>query len=36
MAAVVANGNELGSSIDVNDAAKHIFGIVLMNDWSAR
>uniref|UniRef100_A0A7N0UEC3 Fumarylacetoacetase n=1 Tax=Kalanchoe fedtschenkoi TaxID=63787 RepID=A0A7N0UEC3_KALFE len=36
MAAVVGPGNELGKPIDVNDAADHIFGLVLMNDWSAR
>ncbi|PWA36687.1 fumarylacetoacetase [Artemisia annua] len=36
MAAVVGPGNELGKPIDVNDAADHIFGVVLMNDWSAR
>ncbi|KAL2932297.1 Fumarylacetoacetase [Bienertia sinuspersici] len=36
MAAVVGPGNELGKSIDVNNAADHIFGLVLMNDWSAR
>ena len=33
-AAVVGPGNELGKPIDVNDAADHIFGVVLMNDWS--
>lgn len=36
MAAVVGPGNELGKPIDVNEAADHIFGLVLMNDWSAR
>ncbi|KAL2932296.1 Fumarylacetoacetase [Bienertia sinuspersici] len=36
IAAVVGPGNELGKSIDVNNAADHIFGLVLMNDWSAR
>ncbi|XP_057497953.1 fumarylacetoacetase-like [Actinidia eriantha] len=36
MAVVVGPGNELGKSIDVNEAADHIFGLVLMNDWSAR
>ncbi|MBA0866569.1 hypothetical protein Goshw_022342, partial [Gossypium schwendimanii] len=36
MAAVVGPGNELGKAIDVNEAADHIFGLVLMNDWSAR
>jgi len=35
--AFVGVGNELGSRIDVNKAAEeHIFGLVLMNDWSAR
>jgi fumarylacetoacetase len=29
-------GNKLGESIDVNKAHEHIFGYVLMNDWSAR
>lgn len=33
-AAVVGPGNELGKPIDVNNAADHIFGVVLMNDWS--
>ncbi|XP_059307149.1 fumarylacetoacetase-like [Lycium ferocissimum] len=36
MAAVVGPGNELGTTVDVNEAANHIFGLVLMNDWSAR
>ncbi|XP_051128933.1 fumarylacetoacetase [Andrographis paniculata] len=36
MAAVVGSGNELGKPVDVNEAADHIFGLVLMNDWSAR
>lgn len=36
MATVVGPGNELGKPIDVNEAADHIFGLVLMNDWSAR
>ncbi|KAL0363161.1 UNVERIFIED_CONTAM: Fumarylacetoacetase [Sesamum calycinum] len=36
MAAVVGPGNELGEPVDVNEAADHIFGLVLMNDWSAR
>ncbi|KAK6149684.1 hypothetical protein DH2020_017209 [Rehmannia glutinosa] len=34
MAAVVGPGNELGKPVDVNEAADHIFGLVLMNDWS--
>lgn len=36
MAAIVGPGNELGKPVDINDAADHIFGLVLMNDWSAR
>ncbi|KAL1805896.1 hypothetical protein ACET3Z_028964 [Daucus carota] len=36
MAAVVGPGNRLGEPVDVNEAAEHIFGLVLMNDWSAR
>lgn len=32
----VAKGNELGSSISVHEAEDHIFGYVLVNDWSAR
>ncbi|KAK4369717.1 hypothetical protein RND71_009192 [Anisodus tanguticus] len=36
MAAVVGPGNELGTTVDVNEASNHIFGLVLMNDWSAR
>lgn len=33
-AAIVGPGNELGTTVDVNEAANHIFGLVLMNDWS--
>jgi fumarylacetoacetase len=29
-------GNKLGESISVNEAEDHIFGLVLVNDWSAR
>lgn len=33
----VARGNEMGTSIDVDKAEEdHIFGYVLVNDWSAR
>ena len=35
-AAFVGKGNELGQPIKVEDAEEHIFGFVLMNDWSAR
>eukprot|EP00252_Welwitschia_mirabilis_P010330 TRINITY_DN23538_c0_g1_i2.p1 TRINITY_DN23538_c0_g1~~TRINITY_DN23538_c0_g1_i2.p1 ORF type:complete len:424 (-),score=60.73 TRINITY_DN23538_c0_g1_i2:252-1523(-) len=36
MAAFIGPGNEMGTSVDVNEARDHIFGLVLMNDWSAR
>lgn len=29
-------GNELGKPISIENAEEHIFGMVLMNDWSAR
>ncbi len=32
----VGPGNDLGSSISTADASNHIFGMVLVNDWSAR
>ena len=32
----VGSGNELGCAIDVRDAANHIAGYCLVNDWSAR
>jgi fumarylacetoacetase len=32
----VGPGNELGSPITINQAREHIFGMVLVNDWSAR
>jgi fumarylacetoacetase len=35
-AAFISVGNPMGQSIDVKDAENHIFGFVLMNDWSAR
>lgn len=36
MAFFVGPGNELGKAIPVEKAHEHIFGFVLMNDWSAR
>lgn len=36
MAAFVGVGNSLGDRIDIEKAEDHIFGVVLMNDWSAR
>ncbi|CAN5181021.1 fumarylacetoacetase [soil metagenome] len=32
----VGQGNELGTSIPIGVAEKHIFGLCLVNDWSAR
>lgn len=32
----IGPGNALGESIPVNQAYRHIFGFVLVNDWSAR
>lgn len=32
----VGNGNELGTPIPINEVSDHIFGMVLVNDWSAR
>ncbi len=32
----VGCGNELGETIDIEDAEDHIFGLCLVNDWSAR
>jgi fumarylacetoacetase len=36
MGFVVGPGNDLGSAIAIDDVADHIFGMVLVNDWSAR
>ncbi|KAK7912779.1 hypothetical protein WMY93_012990 [Mugilogobius chulae] len=36
MAFFVGGGNRLGEPIPVEKAHEHIFGMVLMNDWSAR
>jgi fumarylacetoacetase len=33
---IVGEGNALGEPIAVTDAEQHIFGMVLLNDWSAR
>ncbi|MCU0373537.1 MAG: fumarylacetoacetase [Ignavibacteria bacterium] len=32
----IGRGNELGESINVDKAEEHIFGLALVNDWSAR
>ena len=36
MGFVTGPGNRLGEPISVADASEHIFGLVLVNDWSAR
>ncbi|MEA3125734.1 MAG: fumarylacetoacetase [Caballeronia sp.] len=33
---VIGAGNALGEPVDCEDAESHIFGMVLLNDWSAR
>jgi fumarylacetoacetase len=33
---VIGTGNPLGTRIGVEDAESHIFGLCLLNDWSAR
>jgi fumarylacetoacetase len=32
----VGPGNKMGEPIPISQAQDHIFGLVLMNDWSAR
>ncbi|MDQ6786077.1 MAG: fumarylacetoacetase [Acidobacteriota bacterium] len=32
----VGQGNELGETISIEEAEEHIFGLCLVNDWSAR
>ena len=34
--AFIGAGNKMGSRIPMDDAMEHIFGIVILNDWSAR
>ncbi len=36
MAFLIGPGNSLGQPVAIDQAADHIFGFVLMNDWSAR
>lgn len=33
---ITTNANQLGERVSVNTAEDHIFGMVLLNDWSAR
>jgi fumarylacetoacetase len=36
VAFVVGTGSDLGSRVAVSDFAEHVFGVCLLNDWSAR
>jgi fumarylacetoacetase len=36
LGAFVAKPNKLGEPVSIDNAADHLFGVVLMNDWSAR
>ncbi|KAK5098953.1 hypothetical protein LTR24_001581 [Lithohypha guttulata] len=36
MACIIGRPSSLGKPININDADEHIFGFVLLNDWSAR
>jgi len=33
---IIGKGNPLGQPINIDNAEQHIFGMVLLNDWSAR
>ena len=36
MGAIVGTGNALGAPVQAIEAGEHLFGMVLLNDWSAR
>jgi len=36
LAFIVGPGNALGSTIPIDQAQEHLFGVALLNDWSAR
>jgi len=36
MGIFIAGGNELGEPIPIQDAEQHVFGMCIVNDWSAR
>jgi len=36
MAFITTNANKMGNYIPISQAEEHIFGLVLLNDWSAR
>jgi len=33
---IAGRGNRLGSPVRISEALEHVFGVVLLNDWSAR
>ncbi|MBV6305194.1 fumarylacetoacetase [Candidimonas humi] len=33
---LVGSGNPLGHAVGIDDAEKHVFGLCILNDWSAR
>lgn len=36
LAVYIGTGNELGSPVGIDEAESHVFGIGILNDWSAR
>ena len=36
VACIVGKGSSFGEPVDINEVDEHIFGFVLLNDWSAR
>ena len=36
LGAIVGSGNALGRTIPIGEAGAHLFGVVVLNDWSAR
>lgn len=36
MGLIIGTGNRLSEPIDINNSLDHVFGMVLVNDWSAR
>jgi fumarylacetoacetase len=36
LAVFIGSGNRMGERIDIADAESHVFGLTLLNDWSAR
>ena len=36
MGIYIGHGNEMGQSVDIDQADQHVFGLCLFNDWSAR